>query len=302
MSGVIEKDKTVQTTVKYPKKGSLIITESERALRGHRVHAPTTNTPPPRTFTGRGLPNRDAGLSARATPARPSRSPRGSSQGFRRRAENGQLPCTESRHPAVCPQPPLPPPACPAGGSSLATFTCFSEGLASFPWAALHSRAISAYFSFSSSLRSWGVGAGATGRSGSEDPAPWPSGDAGHCRAAVRPGPAQGPPSPSGRPKGSPASSWPRPPPPRPRTCPTARPSLTPSSLPPSQRSSRGWHQPREPRAGLGPGARGSSPAQRNSRHSGWPCGSAWRACADLDAARRPHSRRRPRRAPALSN
>lgn len=37
-----------------------------------------------------------------------------------------------------------------------AALTCFSEGPESFPWAALHSRAISEYFSFSSSLRSFG--------------------------------------------------------------------------------------------------------------------------------------------------
>lgn len=47
-------------------------------------------------------------------------------------------------------------PTCEAGGcSSPVNFTCFSEGPESFPWAALHSRAISAYFSFSSSFRSW---------------------------------------------------------------------------------------------------------------------------------------------------
>lgn len=42
------------------------------------------------------------------------------------------------------------------GGQEVAALTCFSEGPESFPWAALHSRAISEYFSFSSSLRSFG--------------------------------------------------------------------------------------------------------------------------------------------------
>lgn len=51
-----------------------------------------------------------------------------------------------------------------------------------------------------------------------------------------------------------------------------------PPVLPPSQQSSRGWHQLREPQAALASVVRGSSPAQRNSRHYGWPCGLAWRA------------------------
>lgn len=52
---------------------------------------------------------------------------------------------------------------------------------------------------------------------------------------------------------------------------------LTPPALPPNQQSSGGWRPPREPRAGLAAAVQGSFPARRNSRHSGWPCGSAWR-------------------------
>lgn len=58
---------------------------------------------------------------------------------------------------------------------------------------------------------------------------------------------------------------------------------LTPPALPPSQRSSGGWRPPREPPAGLAAAVQGSSPARRNSRHSGWPCGSAWRTRAGFE-------------------
>lgn len=81
-------------------------------------------------------------------------------------------------------------------------------------------------------------------------------------------------------------------------TLPTAQ---LPAASPPSRPSSRGWRQPRGPRAGLAGAVRESSPARRNSRHCGWPCGWAWRRRASTPS-RGTASSRRPRRAPALSN
>lgn len=74
-----------------------------------------------------------------------------------------------------------------------------------------------------------------------------------------------------------------------------------PAVSPPSRPSSRGWRQPRGPPAGLAGAVRESSPARRNSRHCGWPCGWAWRRRASTPS-RGTASSRRPRRAPALSN
>lgn len=67
-----------------------------------------------------------------------------------------------------------------------------------------------------------------------------------------------------------------------------------PPAVPPSQRSSRERHPRREPQAGLSVVVRGSFPARRNSRHCGWPCGSAWRAQPGLEASLRQHQRPAP--------
>lgn len=169
------------------------------------------------------------------------------------------------------------------GGREVAALTCFSEGPESFPWAALHSRAISEYFSFSSSLKS-------LGRRGIQE------------RRAVR----------VRRPIHTPvlegsvgwSCPWAVSPPRAPprlgshRALPAAQ---LPAASPPSRPSSRGWRLPRGPPAGLAGAVRESSPVRRNSRHCGWPCGWAWRRRASTpsrDAA----SSRRPCRAPALSN
>lgn len=171
-------------------------------------------------------------------------------------------------------------PTCEACGCSLVNFTCFSEGPESFPWAALHSRAISAYFSFSSSLRSLRRWKGKTRRS-SEGLVPGaPQETPGHCReavpASVCPGPRTGSFLPLQQGPGSLKASFP---PAWPSHLPTAWPRAHgPPALPPSQGSSRGWRQRREPQVGLSAVVRGSSPARRNSKHCGWPGGSAWRA------------------------
>lgn len=164
----------------------------------------------------------------------------------------------------------------------MAALTCFSEGPESFPWAARHSRAISEYFSFSSSLRSLGR------RERQER------------RAVRRPFHARFWKVLSVGPAGPWAVSPPRAPPKlgSHRALPAAQ---LPSASPPSRPSSRGWRLPRGPPAGLAGAVRESSPVRRNSRHCGWPCGWAWRLRASTpsrDAA----SSRRPRRAPALSN
>lgn len=178
--------------------------------------------------------------------------------------------------------------ACAPGGCwPLENVTCFSEGPQSFPWAALHSRAMSAYLSFSSSLRSLARLKGRQGERRREARAPRPAGRglgiAGRRfqRRFARAG-HKGL-SPSSRSHGVTDLFGVSFPPPSPSHLPNCPPLAPPSALPPSQQSSRGWHPPREPRAGLAAAVRGSSPARRNSRHSGWACGSAWQAWSGFD-------------------
>lgn len=125
-------------------------------------------------------------------------------------------------------------------------------------------------------------------RGGREARVPWPRGQvpgiAGRrFQRRFAPGQAQGTVSPSSRGQGVTDLSEVSFPPTSPSHLPNCPPLSPPSALPPSQQSSRGWHPPREPRAGLAAAVRGSSLARRNSRHSGWPCGSAWQAWSGFE-------------------
>lgn len=173
-------------------------------------------------------------------------------------------------------------PTCEAGGcSSPVNFTCFSEGPESFPWAALHSRAISAYFSFSSSFRSLRRWKGKTSSSseglvpGARQADAWTLLGGGSGVGLPSTGDGELLPPPAG-----PRGHWPSQ-----GLCPSRltlplanclAPGHGPPALPPSQRNSRGWHRRREPQAGLSAVVQGSFPERRNSRHCGWLCGSAW--------------------------
>lgn len=185
-----------------------------------------------------------------------------------------------------------------------AACTCFSGGPQSLPWAAFHSRAMSAYFSFSSSLSSLGRSEGETGREAAVRSRPgrparragvWM--DSAAVPASVCPGRAQGALSPSSRGQGAAG--------------------LRAVSVPPGHPAAQPRSRPRPYR----PVGRAVGDGIRHARHGqasppqlgdlllheeivGIPAGLAVRhgQRGPASSGRNTTSHRRPRRAPALSN